>query len=197
MRKPDIRHDLPPLLSRILCSSLLLVDDFFSVCFQGRLRISFSRCSSLDVCIFSYAFSCSLSLSSCRILAIIASFLTILRVFRDSLCAFYFLLSLSFCLFLSSLFSLKTLSPQAWIRTIFTGCCKPWSCLALSWIRTIFTGCCKPWSCLALKQPLNSNPCVKLRPFKTLFRITDKYHDTQIKKVNNVMWYRMCVSFPL
>ena len=178
MRKPDIRHDLPPLLSRILCSSLLFVDDFFSVCFQGRLRISFSRCSSLDVCIFSYAFSCSLSLSSCRILAIIASFLNILRVFRDSLCAFYFLLSLSFCLFLSSLFSPKTLSPQVWIRTIFTGCCKP-------------------WSCLALKQPLNSNPCVKLRPFKTLFRITDKYHDTQIKKVNNVMWYRMCVSFPL
>ena len=37
----QIKHDLPPLLSRILCSSLLFVDDLFSVCFQERLCISF------------------------------------------------------------------------------------------------------------------------------------------------------------
>ena len=31
--KTQIRHDLPPLLFQILCSSLLSVDDPFSVCF--------------------------------------------------------------------------------------------------------------------------------------------------------------------
>ena len=31
--KTQIRHNLPPLLSRILCVPLLFVDDLFSVCF--------------------------------------------------------------------------------------------------------------------------------------------------------------------
>ena len=31
--KTQIRRDLPPLLSQILCASLLFVDDPFSVCF--------------------------------------------------------------------------------------------------------------------------------------------------------------------
>ena len=43
---PD-KTRLTSFLSRILCSSLLFVDDVFSVCFQERLCISFSRCSSL------------------------------------------------------------------------------------------------------------------------------------------------------
>ena len=93
--KTQIRHDLPPLLSRILCSSLLFVDDLFSVCFQKRLCISFSRCSSLETRLFTYALYCSLSRSSRRILPILASFLTFFGVFIDSLYAFYFLLSLA------------------------------------------------------------------------------------------------------
>ena len=90
----QVRHDLSPLLSRILCSSLLFVDDLFSVCFSGALCISFSRCFLLDIRLFTYAFYCSLSRSSRRILPILASFLTFLRVFLNSLYAFYFLLSL-------------------------------------------------------------------------------------------------------
>ena len=64
LEKTQIRHDLPPCLSRILCSSLLFVDDLFSVCFQERLCISFSRCSSLDICLFTYVFSCSFAFLS-------------------------------------------------------------------------------------------------------------------------------------
>ena len=92
--KTQIRHDLPPLLSRILCSSLLFVDDLFSVCFQERLCISFSRCSSLETRLFTYALYCSLSCSSRRILPILTSFLTFLPDFLDSLYAVYLLLSL-------------------------------------------------------------------------------------------------------
>ena len=62
--------------------------------FSGALCISFSRCSSLDICLFTYVFSCCLSRPSRHILPILASFLTFLRVFVDSLYAFYFLLSL-------------------------------------------------------------------------------------------------------
>ena len=62
--------------------------------FSEALRISFSLCSSLDIRLFTYAFSCSLLRSSRRILPILASFLTFLRVFLDSLYAFYLLLSL-------------------------------------------------------------------------------------------------------
>ena len=108
----QIRHDLLPRLSRILCSSLLFVDDLFSFCFQERLCISFSRYSSLDICIFTYVFSCCLSRSFHRILPILVSTLTFLRVFLDSLYVFYFLFFRSLSLFLFILFSLKTLSPQ-------------------------------------------------------------------------------------
>ena len=62
--------------------------------FSWALLISFLRCSSLDICLFTYAFSCSLSRFSRRILPISASFLTSLRVSLDWLYAFYFLLSL-------------------------------------------------------------------------------------------------------
>ena len=91
LEKTQIRHDLPPRLSRILCSSFLFVDDLFSVCFQERLCISFSRCSSLDMSLFTYVFSCSLSRSFHRILPILVSSLTILRVFLDPLYVFYYL----------------------------------------------------------------------------------------------------------
>ena len=60
----------------------------------GALCISLSLCSSLDIRLFTYAFSCSILRSSRRILPILASFLTFARVFLDSLYAFYFLLSL-------------------------------------------------------------------------------------------------------
>ena len=93
-KKTKIKHDLPPLLSRILCSSLLFVDDLFSVCFQERLRISFSRYFSLDICLFTCAFSCSLPRSSRRVLPILAPVLTFLRDFLDSLYALYPLVSL-------------------------------------------------------------------------------------------------------
>ena len=52
--KTQPRLDLPPVPSRILCSSLLFFDDLFSVCFQKRLCISFSRCSSLDIRLFTF-----------------------------------------------------------------------------------------------------------------------------------------------
>ena len=55
--------------------------------------ISFSRCSTLDIRqIFTFAFSCSLSRSSRRILPILMSFLTFLSAFLDSLYALYLLL---------------------------------------------------------------------------------------------------------
>ena len=92
--KTKTKHDLPPLLSRILCSSLLFVDDLFSVCFQERLRISISRYFPLDICLFTFAFSCSLSRSSRRVLPILTHFLTFLRDFLDSLYAVYPLVSL-------------------------------------------------------------------------------------------------------
>ena len=41
LEKTQIRHDLPPRLSRILCSSLFFVDDLL-VCFQERLLTSTS-----------------------------------------------------------------------------------------------------------------------------------------------------------
>ena len=93
-KKTKIKHDLPPLLSRILCSLLLFVDDLFSVCFQERLRISFSRYFSLDICLFTFAFSCSLLRSSRRVLPIFVHFLTFLRDFLDSLYVVYPLVSL-------------------------------------------------------------------------------------------------------
>ena len=67
-----------------------------------------TRCFSLDIRLFTYISSCSLSHSSRRLLSILVSSLTFLHVFLDSLYAFYFLLfsvalSLSF-----RLFSLKT-----------------------------------------------------------------------------------------
>ena len=85
--KTQVRHDLFPLRSRILCSSLLFVDNLFSVCFSGALCISFSRCSLLDIRLFTYAFYCSLSYSA---------FFSVLSNFfpRFSQLAFYFLLSL-------------------------------------------------------------------------------------------------------
>ena len=104
-----------------------VLDDFFSTVlrflispnapllfslFSGALCISVFCCSSLDIRLFTYAFSCSLSLSSRHILPILASFLTFIRVFLDSLYAFYSLLSLV-ALFLSFRPILpKTLSPQ-------------------------------------------------------------------------------------
>ena len=89
LKKTQIRHDLPPLPSRILCSSLLFVDDLFSVRFQERLCISFSRRSTLDIRLFTYVFSCSLLRSSRRILPILGSSLTFFRVLLDSLYVFY------------------------------------------------------------------------------------------------------------
>ena len=62
--------------------------------FSEALRISLSLCSSLDIRLFTYAFSCSLLRSSRCILPILASFLTFLRVFLDWLYSFYLLLSL-------------------------------------------------------------------------------------------------------
>ena len=73
LEKTQIRHDLPPRLSRILCSSLLFVDDLFLVWFQERLCISFTRCSFLDICLYTYVFSSSLSRSFLRILPILVS----------------------------------------------------------------------------------------------------------------------------
>ena len=51
------------------------------------LALLFARCS-----LFTYAFYCSLSRSSRRILPILASFLTFLRDFLDSLYAVYLVL---------------------------------------------------------------------------------------------------------
>ena len=77
------------------------MDDLFSICFQERLCISFSLCSTLDIWIFTYVFSYCFWRSSRRILPILVFSLTFLHVFLDSLNVFYFLffsvaLSLSF-----------------------------------------------------------------------------------------------------
>ena len=111
MKKTQIGLDLPSLLLRILCSSLLFVDDLFSVCFQKRLCISFWRCSSLETRLFTYALYCSLSCSSRRILPILASFLTFLHDFLDSLYAVYLLLSLvALSLYIQPIFNQNPLS---------------------------------------------------------------------------------------
>ena len=99
LEKTQLRHDLPPGLSRILCSSFLFVDDLYSVCFRERLCISLSRYSSLDIYLFTYVFSCSLSRFFHRILLILVSSLTFLRVFLDALylfSCFFFGRSVSF-----------------------------------------------------------------------------------------------------
>ena len=87
------RLSLPPLLSRILCGSLPFVDDPFQFVFWISsyfiLTWLLARYSPLYLCL-----SCSLPRSSRRILPILASSLTFLCVFLDSLYAFYFLLSL-------------------------------------------------------------------------------------------------------
>ena len=67
------------------------------------------------------AFSCSLTRSSRRILPILASFLTFFRVFSTCFTTLTSCFLWSLCLFLSSLFSLKTLSPRTWIMTISSG----------------------------------------------------------------------------
>ena len=109
LEKTQIRHGLPTRLSRILCSSLLFINDLFSVCFQERLGISFSRYSSLDICLFTYVFLVLFRVP----FTVLVSSLTFLRVFLDSLYVFYFLSFFrSLSLFLLILFSLKTLSPQ-------------------------------------------------------------------------------------
>ena len=131
LEKTQIRHDLPLLLSQILCSSLLFIDDLFSVCFQGRICISFLHCSSLDIRLFTYVISCSLFafLSPYSVFffflffLFLVSSLTFLTIFPQSLYVFYFfLLFWSLSLFLFILFLLKTLSPQTWTITIPSRC---------------------------------------------------------------------------
>ena len=92
-RKPKYdRTYLLFLLESFVVRFSLLMTSFQS--FFWNCLYFLSRCSSLNIRLFSYAFSCSLSRSSRRILLILASFLTFLRVFFDSLYGFYFLLSL-------------------------------------------------------------------------------------------------------
>ena len=79
---------------------------------------SFSRCSSLDIRLFTYVFSCSLWRSFHRILHILVSSLTFLGVFLDLLYVITSCFFWSLSLFLFILFSRKTLSPQTWIITI-------------------------------------------------------------------------------
>ena len=101
LEKTQKRHDLPPLLSRILCNSPLFVDDLFSVsgCFRQRLCISFSRCSWLDIRLNTYVFFFFSFAFLSPYLPILVSSLTFLRVFLDSLYVFYFLFFWSLGLF--------------------------------------------------------------------------------------------------
>ena len=95
----------------MLCGLLLFVDELFSVRFQEHLCIPssmlFTRCSPFYLCLLLFSFSYLSPYST--------------------LYPFYFLLSLLLCLFLSTLFSLKTFSPQTWIITSSSG----WKILAL------------------------------------------------------------------
>ena len=75
-------------LSQFLWSSLSLCWWPFSVCYLELFVFP-----SLDIRLFIWAFSRSLSRSSCRILPILASFLTLFRVHLDSFYAFHSLLS--------------------------------------------------------------------------------------------------------
>ena len=70
-----------------------------------------TRCFSLDIRLFTYISSCSLSHSSRRLLSILVSSLTFLHVFLDSLYTLLFSVALSLSF---RLFSLKTLSPRTW-----------------------------------------------------------------------------------
>ena len=97
----------------------LLMSSFQSVFWSSLyflLKLLFARYSP-----FIYSFSCSLSRSSRRILPILAFLRTFLSVFLDSLHAFTSCFLRSLCLFLSSLYSLKTLSPRTLITTISSG----------------------------------------------------------------------------
>ena len=96
---PD-KTRLTSFLSRILCSSLLFVDDVFSVCFQERLCISFSCCSSLDnrllltSSLFSFAFLSPYSAYFCILSNFLVRFCRL--ALRLLLLAFFVALSLSF-----------------------------------------------------------------------------------------------------
>ena len=98
------------------------VDDLFSVCFQERL------CK--DIRLFTYAFSCLLLLSSRRILPILASFLSFMCVFLESLSAYYFLPSLiALSLSLQFIFTQNSLSTHLnynnflWLAKLCRYCC--------------------------------------------------------------------------
>ena len=89
--------------------------------FSWALLISFLRCSSLDICLFTYAFSCSLSRFSRRILPTLAPFLLLYAFLSTGFTPFTSCFLWSLCLFLSSLLSLKTLFPRTWIITVSPG----------------------------------------------------------------------------
>ena len=92
--KTQMRHDLPPLLSRsLLVRFSLLMITFQFVLWSSSyfpLTLLFAGYSPFYICL-----SCSLSRSSRLFLLILAFFLTFLSVFLDSLDAFYFLLPLA------------------------------------------------------------------------------------------------------
>ena len=106
--------------------------------FSGALCISFLRCSSLDIRLFTYAFSCSLSRSSRRILPILSSFLTFMLIFLDSLYAFYFLfssvaLSLSFRLIFTQNYFSTNLNYNNFLRLKKIQLCR--YCYFASWLK--------------------------------------------------------------
>ena len=119
--KTQIRHDLPPLPSRILYGSLLYVDDPFSVCFleffvfpsHVALRCKFAFW--LMPFFLSFAFLLPYS----AYLRVLSNFLARFpRLALRLLLLAFFGCSVSF---LSCLFSLKTLSPRTWVITISSG----------------------------------------------------------------------------
>ena len=98
----------------MLCNLLLFVDDLFSVCFQERLCISFSHCSSLDIRLLLMSFLVLFSRSFRRILffffGVLFNFLEGFSPLALHLLLLAFFVGLS--LFLFILISLEILSPQ-------------------------------------------------------------------------------------
>ena len=106
-------------LGRVLCSSLLFVYDLFSVCFQERLYVSFSCCSSLDIRLFTYVFfmfSFAFLSPYSVYFVVLSNFLARFSRFALRLLLLAFLRSL--CLFHFRLFLLKILSSRTKITTI-------------------------------------------------------------------------------
>ena len=119
--KTQMRHDLPPLLSRSLLVRFSLLMTPFQFVFWSSsyfpLTLLFAGYSPFYICLFLFSFAFLSPFSA--YFSVLFNFLA--RFFSTRLTPFTSCCLWPLCLFHSSPFSLKTLSPPTWIITISCG----------------------------------------------------------------------------